>query len=426
VVCPYHLTQELARWCDVIIGDYNYFFDTSAFLYGLAVQNQWRIGLAVDEAHNLVSRARDMYSATLDPQALAAAVPHASPRARAQLRGLQRAWKRLSADRREPYFVLEEVPRSLLGPLLRVVAAIADDLVAMPPAPDSPLLRFHFDALQFARLADAFGTHSLFDLTHTETGTDICIRNVSPAPFLAPRFAACATAILVSATLSPGPYYGRVLGMPAAAAWLDVDSPFVADQLEVRIERRISTRYRDRQRSLVPIADLLARQYAVRPGNYLAFFASFDYLQAVLRAVVDKYPHIATWEQTPAMSATAREEFLAQFTATGCGIGFAVLGGIFAEGIDLPGERLVGAFIATLGLPPVNGINAEMERRMQSLFNAGYDYAYLYPGLQKVVQAAGRVIRTEADRGTVHLIDDRYMNRNVRDLLPRWWHVTCS
>jgi Rad3-related DNA helicase len=118
-----------------------------------------------------------------------------------------------------------------------------------------------------------------------------------------------------------------------------------------------------------------------------------------------------------------RSQFLGRFTDSSRGIGFAVLGGPFAEGIDLPHERLIGAFIATLGMPPLNAVNAELERRMQLLFGSGYEYTYLYPGLQKVVQAAGRVIRTPSDNGVLHLMDDRFANREVRALLPRWWRI---
>ena len=123
------------------------------------------------------------------------------------------------------------------------------------------------------------------------------------------------------------------------------------------------------------------------------------------------------------MKEADRQAFLARFTPEGRGVGFAVLGGAFAEGIDLPGSRLIGAFVATLGLPQVNAVNAEMQRRMDALFGTGYEYTYLYPGIQKVVQAAGRVIRTPSDRGVLYLIDDRYADTTVLKLLPRWWSM---
>lgn len=123
------------------------------------------------------------------------------------------------------------------------------------------------------------------------------------------------------------------------------------------------------------------------------------------------------------MNEEERAAFLDRFRTDGRGIGFAVLGGAFGEGIDLPGERLIGAFIATLGLPQVNPVNEQLRERMHAAFGSGYDYTYLYPGIQKVVQAAGRVVRTMADRGVVVLIDDRFGQASVRELLPRWWRV---
>jgi Rad3-related DNA helicase len=422
-VCPYHLTQEMARWSDVVVGDYNHFFDGGAILHGLTVQNQWRIGVLVDEAHNLLPRAREMYSATLEPSVIDAAMACAPPLVQQALSRVVHGWREIHRGREEEYFVPAAIPAAFLKLLQRAAAAVADDVAEGTSGPAPPLLRCHFDVLHFLRMADTYGSHSLFDVTQSGEGASLCIRNVNPAPFLAPRLAACTTAVLFSATLSPAEYYRALLGVPAAAPWIDVESPFDGGQLEVRIAPRISTRYRDRERSLVPMADLMARQYRARPGNYLAFFGSFDYSKAALTAFQRRHPDVATWEQVRGMDGAARESFLAQFTPGGRGIGFAVLGGIFAEGVDLPGDRLIGAFIATLGMPRVCPVNAEIERRMHGLFGAGYEYTYLYPGLEKVVQAAGRVIRTMSDRGTVHLMDDRYGVPAVRDLLPRWWRM---
>jgi Rad3-related DNA helicase len=167
----------------------------------------------------------------------------------------------------------------------------------------------------------------------------------------------------------------------------------------------------------------MGEQYDRQPGNYLAFFSSFDYLDKAADLFQREHPHVAVWRQPRRMGEAERDAFLARFTETSQGIGFAVLGGAFGEGIDLPGARLIGAFIATLGLPQLNPVNERIRERMQAIFGAGYDYTYLYPGLQKVVQAAGRVIRTTSDTGTVHLIDDRFARPDIRALLPAWWHV---
>jgi len=253
--------------------------------------------------------------------------------------------------------------------------------------------------------------------------SQLCLRNIVPAPFLKARFASAHTTTLFSATLSPWQYYSDMLGLPEETPWLDVPSPFNAAQLDVRVVPQISTRYSERGASVEPIATLIARQYEAQPGNYLAFFSSFDYLQDVIGVLRERFPQLPLWEQSRQMDEAAREQFLARFVEDGAGIGFAVLGGAFAEGIDLPGKRLIGAFVATLGLPQLNAVNEQIRQRMQTMFGAGYEYAYLYPGLQKVVQAAGRVIRTTSDQGSIFLIDDRYTRREVRALLPSWWEV---
>lgn len=187
--------------------------------------------------------------------------------------------------------------------------------------------------------------------------------------------------------------------------------------------RNLSTRYQHRDASLAPICQLMARQYAERPGNYLAFFSSYQYLEQVLQELRRDHPQIPVWTQSRQMDEAARQGFIERFQIGGRGIGFAVLGGVFGEGVDLPGERLIGAFVATLGLAQLNPINEEIRQRMDGLFGNGYDYTYLYPGLQKVVQAAGRVIRTPEDQGVLYLIDDRFARPEVRRLLPTWWQV---
>jgi DNA excision repair protein ERCC-2 len=420
-ICPYYLGSEMAKWSDLIVGDYNYYFDLGAMLYGLTLANQWKVSVLVDEAHNLVHRARQMYSAQLERGALRAARAAAPATLRPALDKISRSWPVSGVS---PYEVAD-APSDKLLDALRGASASITDLLAENPAPMDPALqRFYFDAMHFARMAELFGEHSLYDMTRTGAkDTTLCLRNIVPASFLKPRFAMTHSTALFSATLSPWNYYGDMLGLPDSTAWVDIASPFVAEQLTVHVAGNISTRFQHRAASAVPIATLVARQYHETPGNYLAFFSSFDYLEQVAALFAQLYPEIPTWHQPRRMSETEREQFLGRFTLDSQGIGFAVLGGSFGEGIDLPGARLIGAFIATLGLPQMNPVNEEIRKRMQAIFGAGYDYTYLYPGMQKVVQAAGRVIRTESDSGVVYLIDDRFGQPEVRDLLPRWWHV---
>ena len=429
-VCPYYLAQELAQWSDVIVGDYNHWFDGHAALHALTEAHEWRVGVLVDEAHNLVERARTMYSAelrsdTLDALRVAAPVPLRRPLGR-----LHRAWTRLVDAQDADYAVHDACPRPFIASLDEVGVALGEWLADDPTRVDPLLLRFHFDVLRFTRLLETFGTHSIFDVSRESVPTrargavsTLCVRNVVPAPFLGPRFARARTTTLFSATLTPDAFYANTLGLPQTHRSIDVPAPFASDQLAVRVVRSVSTRFHDREESLAPIARVIAAQYRTRPGNYLAFFSSFDYLDRALAAFTARHPAVPVWSQRPRMDDAARQDFLDRFERDGLGIGFAVLGGAFAEGIDLVGSRLVGAFIATLGLPQVNPVNEELRRRLDRAFGAGYDYTYLYPGLRKVTQAAGRVIRSLSDSGSVHLIDDRYARPEVAKLLPRWWRI---
>nr|WP_307719443.1 ATP-dependent DNA helicase [Massilia cavernae] len=423
-VCPYYLGSEMAKWSDVIVGDYNYYFDVGGMLYGMTLANQWRVSVLVDEAHNMVSRARKMYSAELDKGTLRAARAAAPAPVKKALDKVSRCWTETDREATAPYQVLPELPEKLLAALQNAASTINDYLAENPGPLDPSLQRFYFDGLHFAKLAESFGPHSLFDMTRSDARTtQLCIRNIVPAPFLKPRFAIARSSALFSATLSPWHYYSDLLGMPKDTAWVDVASPFEAKQLDVHIVTQISTRYQHRARSAAPIAALMARQYQAPPGNYLAFFSSFDYLEQVAAEFTQGHPDIPVWQQSRRMQEDERTRFLERFTLDGRGIGFAVLGGSFGEGIDLPGARLIGAFIATLGLPQLNQVNEQLRQRMQEMFGARYDYTYLYPGMQKVVQAAGRVIRTQQDEGVVYLIDDRFAQPEVSELLPSWWKV---
>ncbi|MET0858340.1 MAG: helicase C-terminal domain-containing protein [Telluria sp.] len=426
-ICPYYLGSEMAKWSDVIVGDYNYYFDGGAMLYAMTAANQWRVSVLVDEAHNLVARARSMYSAELSRGALRAARAVAPPLLKKSLDRVSRNWTELDKSAAASYQVMPELPDKLLANLQGAASEITEFLAENPAPLEPALQRFYFDALNFSRLSESFGAHSLFDVSRDPAqGSTLCIRNIVPAPFLKPRFAAAHSSALFSATLSPWHYYSDALGMPADTAWIDVESPFSADQLEVHVVDRISTRFQHRARSVAPIAELIASQYHTAPGTYLAFFSSFDYLEQVAQSFAERHPSIPAFSQSRRMDEAERTAFLARFTRDSSGIGFAVLGGSFGEGIDLPGARLIGAFIATLGLPQMNPVNEQVRRRMETTFGAGYDYTYLYPGIQKVVQAAGRVIRTSGDRGVVYLIDDRFAQPQVQALLPRWWTIAAA
>lgn len=453
-ICPYYLGHEMLRWADVVVADYNYYFDRSAMLHAMTVDTPWRVSLLVDEAHNLVSRARSMYSAELshaDTLALRALVPGAL---HARVDELLNQWQllhdaQLRATPEQTWVALDAVPEAWLRALQRLCSALGEHVNDRVGDSDSVLLPFYFRALEFAMLADMFGDHSLcefdrsidnaaaatvdagaaqgrlladgFDLP-TDAAGRLTLRNIVPGPFLLPRWRAADAVVLFSATLQPQHYHATLLGLPDDTQNLDVPSPFRAEQLQVRVVP-VSTRQVDRAASLDALVTAMAQQYQQQPGNYLAYFSSFDYLERACERIGQLHPGIRLWAQARQMDEPARQAFLRRFDPAGQGIGFAVLGGVFGEGVDLPGSRLIGAFVATLGLPQFDAVNEVIRERMQLLFGQGYDYTYVYPGLQKVVQAAGRVIRSESDTGCVVLLDARYREPRYQALLPSWWRI---
>ena len=421
-ICPYYLAQEMVRWADVVVADYNYLFDVTALLHGMTLANGWRVSLLVDEAHNLVERGRSMYSSTLSRESLRAATRLAPAALRKPLQRLSRAWPSIPGEETQSYQASEELPARFLSAAGDVCNAVGDLLAEDAPAVAPELLDFHFELLHFRRLAESFGPHSFFDITRLpgRARSELGLRNAVPAPFLKPRLALMSSAVLFSATLQPQAFYADMLGLPEDAAWLDVDPPFVPEQLAVHLATGVSTRFARRCESSSPIAEIIASQFRREPGNYIAFFSSFDYLEMVAERL-QEHPDVPMWKQARGMSEAQRADFLARFTPDSAGVALAVLGGSFAEGVDLPGRRLIGAFIATLGLPQLNPVNEQLRRSLDKQLGRGFEYTYLYPGLRKVVQAAGRVIRSPEDTGTLYLIDERFRRQEVRELLPRWW-----
>lgn len=440
-LCPYYLGQELVRWADVLVGDVNHLFDGNGLLWGLAQALDWRLAVLVDEAHNLVERARAMYSAELRIGQVRAAAATAPGAVKGSLDALVDAAEELVADTAAPYQVLSTVPDAFVQ-ALQAAAGVLSEHFNLHPLNVGPLLKFHFELRRFVKLVEALSDHSLFDVqTFLGAGGDVdtdgsglqeardaalCVRNVAPACFLRPRLQALQSITLFSATLSPPEYAIRLLGLPENTAWIDVPPAFPAEHLTVRVAHEISTRYAHRDHSLQRLLAVIARQVDEHPGNYLAFFSSFAYLKSAAALLAERRPDIPQWRQEPRMTAEARAEFLARFRPGGQGVGFAVLGGVFAEGVDLPGSLLIGAFIATLGLPPVSVTQDHIQARLDKLFGAGHGYADLVPAMQRVVQAAGRVLRTPEDRGWLWLLDDRYRRAEVIELLPSWWQLAAA
>lgn len=283
------------------------------------------------------------------------------------------------------------------------------------------LLQLYFDLRAFARVAEGFDEHYVLQFTARGAELRIHLLCLDPSAFVDQSLALGRSAVLFSATLTPPGYYKAVLGCEQARA-VALPSPFPCQNLGL-YTADLSTRYADRADSLAPIADWLAALCSGKTGNYMAFFPSYTYLQQAHQVFCQRHPEIETLVQESGLTDAGRAAFLERFAPAPAStlLGFGVLGGVFGEGVDLTGDRLIGCAIVGVGLPQVNPRQEMLRRYFDEKNGSGFDYAYRYPGMNKVLQAAGRVIRTPKDRGVVLLLDDRFRQREYSRLLPPHW-----
>ncbi|MBU2552319.1 MAG: ATP-dependent DNA helicase [Proteobacteria bacterium] len=429
-VCPFELSLDLALWTDCLICDYNYVFDPTVCLRRFFVEEKGDYTFLIDEAHNLVDRSREMFSARLDKQAFL----DLRPRLKADLPEIHRSLGRVNAwmvsarkacgeaggflaERAEP----DELYPRLKTFLKRTEAWLARNL----PAPyKKDLLDLYFQVHGFMRVAERFD--SSYITCREQSGRDLRLKLfcLDPSTQMAEALTRCRAAVFFSATMTPTEYFREVLGCHDEAARLVLPSPFDPDNLCLMVLDRISTLYKNRDRTKEDVARTLAALVGKRPGNYLLFFPSYEYKDMV-RSIFEAETagEVETLDQRPGMSEAEREAFLERFSSDNPGVlvGFAVMGGIFGEGIDLVGDRLTGAVIVGVGLPGISPERDLIREHFAQSRGAGFEFAYLYPGINRVLQAAGRVIRSETDRGVVLLIDERFSWTQYRALLPREW-----
>jgi DNA excision repair protein ERCC-2 len=429
-VCPFELSLDLALWVDCIICDYNYVFDPRVRLRRFFEEGSGSYAFLVDEAHNLVDRARDMFSATLNKKA----VLSLRRELKAAQPGLFKALGRINAwmlaarkrcDANGDDHAEASAPEDLYPHLHDFHRRSEVVLVENKSASyREALLEQYFVVHRFLRVAEQYD--EAYRTCYRQVGKDLDLRLfcLDPARQLGETLSGCRSAVFFSATLRPEDYYRHLLGLPQGTEVVALPSPFPPENLAVFVDNRISTHYRDRSRTCTSVAEGILRVVR-REGNHLVFFPSYAYLEMVHGALIELAPDLEMRSQTPSMSEAARVEFLDSFQTEpldGC-VGLAVMGGIFGEGIDLVGGRLTGAVIVGVGLPGIC-----MERDLiRDYFNNrrrdGFAYAYTYPGITRVLQAVGRVIRTASDRGTVLLMDRRYGTPIYRRLMPPHWQI---
>ena len=428
-VCPFDFSLEMALWADAVIGDVNYAFDPRVYLRRFFADEGGRYVFLVDEAHNLVDRAREMFSAEIRKQAFLG-IRRAMGKA---LPGLYRLAGRINAElvRARKTAGAEggwrwtpEAPEALAPLLRRFLFAAEAWLVKNQPAGFRPaLLDLYFAVSGFIRVFDRYDEDTA--TCYEAQGKDLRVKLfcMDPSRQMAEALARCHSAVFFSATLTPFGYYAALFGCGPAFGSLYLASPFPPQNLALRIVPGISTLYRDRERTAHAVSEILATLVTRQKGNYLLFFPSYAYLTLVLERFSRICSGVETLVQAPAMDEAQKEDFLARFTPDNPRslAGFVVMGGIFGEGIDLAGDRLSGAAVVGVGLP---GITPEQEL-IRSYFDhrsgEGFDYAYRYPGFTRVLQAAGRVIRGSRDRGVVVLVDRRFATADYTRLFPPTW-----
>lgn len=428
-VCPFEMSLDLALWVDGVICDYNYVFDPNVHLkrfFGEGVKGNYIF--LIDEAHNLVERGREMYSAAIckeDILEVKKKVKNYSP-------GLSRALEKVNRQLLElkktceKYEILENPGAVSLG-MLQVMGEL-DKFLEEPPNEEvvDEILDFYFCVRDF------LNTDELVDenyVVYTENGEDgkfwMKLFCVNPAANLGAFLGKGISTVFFSATLLPMTYYRKLLSVREDDYGIYVQSPFDRKKRCILIGYDVSSRYTRRNyEEYRRIAEYIARTIWQKKGNYMAFFPSYRLMEEVKAVYETEFSvdWVRCISQTSGMNEREKEEFLEEFSnQDGTLVGFCVMGGVFSEGIDLMGDRLIGAIVVGTGLPQIGTEREILKNYYDTRGENGFDYAYRYPGMNKVLQASGRVIRTQEDIGMILLLDERFRNTDYRSLFPVEW-----
>lgn len=431
-LCPFELSLDVSLWCDLIIGDYNYLFDPTVYLRRFFEENSSDSEnlFLVDETHNLVSRSREMYSAVCSKAAVIRMQQLLQGASVAVKQVLQQVFNRIDdiealCQEAGKTFMYQRAPLDTLNQkMMKLTEAFAEWL---PENQESDhleeILSFYFDCLNYVRMSEYYDDHYY---TYVSLKKEDCLIKqfcIDPSFLLDQRLSKGKASVLFSASLTPLAYYQQVLGGQENSLRYRIPSPFPAENQLLAIGTHIQTTYKKRSTSIHSIVALLGSLVELKPGNYFVFFPSYSYLDEVYEEFIERYPTIKTQVQGTGLNEQEREAFLAGFVEdpSETRLGFCVLGGIFSEGIDLKGSRLIGAIIVGVGLPQINDEQELIRTYYQTENQQGFQYAYQIPGMNKVLQAAGRVIRDVKDQGIVLLLDERFQTPAVQTLFPPHW-----
>lgn len=428
-VCPFEMCLDLSVWTDGVICDYNYVFDPNVYLKRFFAEGtKGDYIFLIDEAHNLVDRGRQMYSAALYKEEVLKIRKSLKPYGGKVIRELNRLNQFLLELKREceSYEVLESIGN--LPVLLMKVMGELESFLEEPPQPEvgKEALEFYFTVRDFLNICDLLDeNYKIYVQNLEDGGFQLRLFCVNPAKNLENCLEKGSCAVFFSATLLPLRYYRRVFSTHEDDYAICAASPFSQERRCLLVGADVSSKYTRRgYGEYRRIAEYIARAVNTHPGNYMVFFPSHRLLRDVYEIYEQEFsmPHVHSLCQSSVMSEQERESFLSEFqSGRGTLVGFCVMGGIFSEGIDLLGDRLIGALIVGTGIPQVGTENEILKAFYDERGENGFDYAYRYPGMNKVLQAAGRVIRTQKDRGIILLLDERFCQRENLSLFPEEW-----
>ncbi|OJV62308.1 MAG: hypothetical protein BGO41_05785 [Clostridiales bacterium 38-18] len=433
-VCPYEFSLDVALFSDLIICDYNYAFDPRVYLRRFFEFPTEKYVFLVDEAHNLVDRARTMYSAELQKDKFLSVkkqLGQVDKSLSKAIDGINKALLevRKACDDRGLYISADE-KQDIYEQLKRRSGTIEKWLSENHLAPFyQEVLDLYFDIIGYMRISELYDSGYLFYITEGDKNTTkYKLFNINPASQLKRFIDNSVATIFFSATLTPLAYYSTLLTGDVEPEALSLPSPFDTANRKLVYATDVSVKYKDRETSVRGLCQYIDTMAAAKKGNYLVFFPSYAYLKQVAdlfeTLYIDKYDII---KQSRDLSEADKEDFLQTFDADAIMlrdkslIGFAVLGGHFAEGIDLKGERLIGVIVVGVGLPMISFENDLIKNFFDYEMDAGYEFAYQFPGIGKVMQSAGRVIRGETDTGVIILIDQRFQSLTYQRILPPRW-----
>ena len=428
-VCPFEMSLDVATWADNIVCDYNYVFDPNVYLkrfFQEGIKGDYLF--LVDEAHNLVDRSREMYSADLYKEDVLVVKRIMKAHSRTICRTLDKCNKAMLEMKREceHYQILDSVG-TLTFHLMRLASQMDEFLEKPREFPEKKtVLDFYFALRNFLNIYDLVDDHYVIYSQMTEEGQfRIRLFCVDPSVNLQKCIDKSNSTIFFSATLLPIGYYKRLLSTDEDNYAIYAQSTFAQTQRLLAFGRDVSTKYTRRNRKeYEKIADYIGAVTEAQQGNYMVFFPSYRLMQDVYEVFAGRVADSCEiLMQHSNMKEHEREAFLEEFEKERQGtlVAFCVMGGIFGEGIDLKNDRLIGAIIVGTGLPQVSDEREILKNYYDKRGLSGFDYAFRYPGMNKVLQAAGRVIRTSEDRGVILLLDERFLQREYGALFPREW-----